>query len=55
MESKIKKVETWPEFMAELNKKNVILSPWCKRDECEKKIKSRSGEESKEQDVVEEG
>jgi hypothetical protein len=26
--SKIKKVATWGEFIAELNKKNVMLAPW---------------------------
>jgi hypothetical protein len=31
----------------------ISLCDRCKVDECEKKVKSRSGEDSKEQDVVE--
>lgn len=34
--------------MTELNKKNVVLTPWCEGKECEEKVKERSGIETKE-------
>jgi prolyl-tRNA synthetase len=37
----------WETFMAELNKKNLILSPWCDVVACEDSVKDRSKEESK--------
>lgn len=41
--------------MKELNKQKVVMTPWCKEAECEKKVKERSGIESKEQEEGEEG
>lgn len=46
--SKIQKASTWEEFMTFLNSKNVVLTPWCENNECEQKVKERSGIESKE-------
>lgn len=37
----------WETFMAELNKRNVVLTPWCDVQACEQKVKDRSKEESK--------
>lgn len=36
----------WEEFMAELNKKNIVLTPWCESEESEQEVKNRSKEES---------
>ena len=47
-DSKLKKESTWEGFMNELNKKNVVLTPWCQTAACEEKVKHRSGVESKE-------
>lgn len=43
-----KNASTWEEFMTELNKKNVVLTPWCEERHCEEKVKERSGIETKE-------
>jgi len=37
----------WKEFMEALNKKNIILAPWCTQQKCEKEVKRRSAEDSK--------
>ncbi len=36
----------WEEFMAELNKKKCVLTPWCETLESEELVKQRSKEES---------
>ena len=46
-DAKLKKSDTWEGFMVELNQRNVVLTPWCKKTECEQKVKERSGIESK--------
>lgn len=33
--------------MSELNKPRIVETPWCKGEECEEKVKDRSGLESK--------
>lgn len=35
-------VEEWKDFVPALNKKNVILAPWCGVEECEEDIKDAS-------------
>lgn len=35
-------VKEWKDFVANLNKKNVVLSPWCGITECEEDIKDSS-------------
>jgi len=42
-----KAADNWDDFMAELNKRNVVLTPWCDQKECEITVKNRSKEESK--------
>lgn len=37
----------WAEFMAALNKKNIILAPWCNVQKCEQDVKKKSAEDSK--------
>jgi prolyl-tRNA synthetase len=48
MNERKKNASTWEEFMTELNKKNVVLTPWCEERHCEEKVKERSGIETKE-------
>jgi prolyl-tRNA synthetase len=45
---KSKESNNWQDFMAHLNSRNVVLTPWCKNAECEEKVKERSGIETKE-------
>jgi prolyl-tRNA synthetase len=46
--NRIKQAGKWEEFMAHINTKNVVLTPWCQKRDCEEKVKEMSGEESKE-------
>jgi len=38
----IKQVENWDDFSPELNKKNLLLSPFCGEQSCEELIKADS-------------
>lgn len=38
----IKQVECWDNFVSELNKKNLLLSPFCGKLTCEDNIKTDS-------------
>ncbi|XP_043671860.1 bifunctional glutamate/proline--tRNA ligase isoform X1 [Vespula pensylvanica] len=42
LEDHIKKVEKWEQFSVELNKKNLLLSPFCGEPSCEDNIKADS-------------
>ena len=42
------KVSNWELFMQSLNQRKSCMAPWCKTEDCEKKIKERSIVESKE-------
>ncbi|KAL2712821.1 bifunctional glutamate/proline--tRNA ligase [Vespula squamosa] len=42
LEDHIKKVEKWEQFSMELNKKNLLLSPFCGESSCEDNIKADS-------------
>ena len=42
----LSKVNTWNEFLDELDKRNVSMVPWCECEECEKCIKTRSAADS---------
>ncbi|KYN13800.1 Bifunctional aminoacyl-tRNA synthetase, partial [Trachymyrmex cornetzi] len=44
----IKKVEKWSDFNPELNKKNLLLAPFCGDPACEDKIKEESKEDKSE-------
>ncbi|RKP05829.1 hypothetical protein THASP1DRAFT_32338 [Thamnocephalis sphaerospora] len=46
------RVEKWDDFVPTLNGKNLVLIPWCEREECEDSIKERSAraDEGEEQD-----
>jgi prolyl-tRNA synthetase len=46
-DSRLKKADTWADFMTELNQRNIVETPWCDNQECECKIKDKSAEESK--------
>nr|XP_034191285.1 bifunctional glutamate/proline--tRNA ligase isoform X1 [Osmia lignaria] len=41
----IKRADNWNEFCVELNKKNLLLSPFCGESSCEDKIKADSARE----------
>lgn len=40
------RVGDWAGFMSELNKKNIILAPWCDVKQCEVDVKKRSAADS---------
>lgn len=44
---KIKPASTWAEFMASLNSRCIVYTPWCNETACEKAVKERSALESK--------
>ena len=46
-DSKFRVEDSWEGFMNQLNQRNVVLTPWCNKSECEEKVKERSGIESK--------
>ncbi|CAI5760444.1 unnamed protein product [Candida verbasci] len=46
-------VEEWKDFVPTLNKKNVILSPWCGSNECEDDIKDSSAKKDDGEDEEE--
>lgn len=43
----MKQVTKWEDFVPLLNKRSIILSPWCGATECEDQVKKDSAEESK--------
>lgn len=43
----VKVAYDWDSFMQELNKKNLVLTPWCNTIESEELVKERSSAESK--------
>ena len=47
MEAHRVKLTEWSEFVPALNRKCVILAPWCGSTECEEQVKKDSAEESK--------
>nr|XP_033338499.1 bifunctional glutamate/proline--tRNA ligase [Megalopta genalis] len=46
----IKRVENWNDFCLELNKKNILLSPFCGEPSCEDNIKAGSARENTEEE-----
>lgn len=42
----MKEAATWEEFMGALNGRNIVQTPWCNEQECEKAAKDKSKEES---------
>lgn len=42
----MKEAATWQEFMNALNGRNIVQTPWCNDQECEKAAKDKSKEES---------
>lgn len=41
-----KDVFNWKDFMAEIMKRNICMTPWCGSQECEKTVNDKSKEES---------
>jgi prolyl-tRNA synthetase len=50
----IVEVTSWDKFVATLDGRNLCLTPWCDRTECEDKVKVKSAEESVKQKAEEE-
>ncbi|GAM23825.1 hypothetical protein SAMD00019534_070000 [Acytostelium subglobosum LB1] len=49
-------ITQWPEFVPTLDKRHLVLAPWCEVPECEDGVKKRSNEESlKNKDESEKG
>ena len=46
-DSRIMKAGNWETFMTNLNQRNLVLTPWCDQQSCEKTVKDKSKEESK--------
>jgi len=46
-DDRISVANDWPSFLSSLNKGNMVLTPWCMEEEEEKKVKEKSGLESK--------
>lgn len=44
MKSHLAVIDTWPEFLANLNQKKIIMSPFCGEKDCEEKIKKDSAQ-----------
>ena len=36
------RLETWDGFVDALNKKCIVLAPWCEREQCEEDVKDNS-------------
>ncbi|XP_078050630.1 glutamyl-prolyl-tRNA synthetase isoform X2 [Augochlora pura] len=47
----IKRVENWNDFCVELNKKNLLLSPFCGEPSCEDNIKASSARDNTEEEL----
>ena len=41
-DSRLIRLETWDNFVETLNKKCLVLSPWCEQVKCEDEVKDRS-------------
>ncbi|KAN0014837.1 hypothetical protein ACTFIU_001156 [Dictyostelium citrinum] len=48
-------INQWNEFVPALDKKNIVLAPWCEKVSCEDSIKKKSSEESKNKAEEEKG
>ena len=46
-DARISKADNWEDFMSEINKKNLVLTPWCENKEAEETVKNKSKDESK--------
>ncbi|PXF46904.1 Proline--tRNA ligase, cytoplasmic [Gracilariopsis chorda] len=53
-DEKIVRVDKWADFVPALDKRTMVLAPWCEQTPCEEDVKDRSGEESQ-QRLGEEG
>jgi prolyl-tRNA synthetase len=49
-DSRLIRLETWDNFVSTLDKKCLILAPWCERVECEEAVKERSARSSDDTD-----
>ncbi|KAF9762886.1 Proline--tRNA ligase [Nosema granulosis] len=51
----IKHVETFEEFLKELDNKKIIMAPWCQNNECEENIKKNSTKHDENNKVISTG
>jgi prolyl-tRNA synthetase len=42
-DSHLSTITTWAEFIPALDKRNIVLAPWCERVDCEAEVKDRTG------------
>jgi len=42
-DARLQTADTWPKFMAALNRGNLVLTPWCQNTPCEEVVKTRTG------------
>jgi len=47
-DERIIKVSTWDEFIPALDKKCMVLAPWCDKTACEDSVKDKSSDKKKE-------
>lgn len=45
-DERIIKIKKWDQFIGALDKRAMVLAPWCETIECEEKVKDLSGKES---------
>lgn len=48
-DEKILRVDVWEDFVPALDKRAIVLAPWCEKTSCEENVKERSGQESAQQ------
>lgn len=48
-DEKIVKVDVWEDFVPALDRRAIVLAPWCEKTSCEEDVKERSGQESSQQ------
>lgn len=41
-DSQLKRVTKWEDFVPNLDKKCIILTPWCQETKCEEEVKEQS-------------
>jgi prolyl-tRNA synthetase len=44
-DERLVKLESWDNFVSTLDKRCMVLTPWCERVECEEEVKDRSAKE----------
>jgi len=45
---RISRIAKWEEFVPALDKRNMVLTPWCEQKDCEETVKEKTGPQKKE-------